>query len=270
MRITATIITHNEALHIRAACESLAWADEVLVVDSESTDKTQQIAAQMGARVINRPWQGFAAQKQFAAEAASHDWIFSLDADERVSDRLALSIKALRSMEESQLAVGYQIARRAFYMNRWIRGGGWYPDYQLRLYKRSAGRWEGAHIHESVRLEAGASVKRLEGDILHYIKDEAANSHRMVGERYAPLGARQMFEAGRRTSPFGIAMAAPATFIRSFILKGGFRDGLAGFSIASFAAYHAFLKRLLLWEMQKEQAASKIPEAFEGDAARRN
>src|SRR5215210_6834009 len=109
MRITATIITHNEAHHIRAACESVAWADEVLVVDSESTDETREIAATFGARVINRPWQGFAAQKQLAAEAALHDWIFSLDADERVSDELAASIKDLRFLEESQLAAGYQI-----------------------------------------------------------------------------------------------------------------------------------------------------------------
>jgi glycosyltransferase involved in cell wall biosynthesis len=269
MRITATIITHNEAHNIRAACESVSWADEVLVVDSDSTDNTQEIAAASGARVINQSWQGFAAQKQFASEAATHDWIFSLDADERVSDELALSIKDLRLLEESRLADGYQIARRAFYMNRWIRGGGWYPDYQLRLYKRSRGRWEGAFIHESVQLESGAIVKRLKGDILHYVKDDVANSHRMVGERYAPLGARQMFEAGRRTSPLGIAVAAPATFIRSFILKGGFRDGLAGLSIASFAAYHAFLKRLLLWQMQQGRTPDEIPEArYSGEAER--
>jgi glycosyltransferase involved in cell wall biosynthesis len=269
MRITATIITHNEAHNIRAACESVAWADEVLVVDSESTDSTREIAAASGARVINQSWQGFAAQKQFAAEAATHDWIFSLDADERVSDELALSIKNLRSLEENRLADGYKIARRAFYMNRWIRGGGWYPDYQLRLYKKSRGRWEGAFVHESVQFESGAIVKRLKGDILHYVKDDIANSHRMVGERYAPLGARQMFEAGRRTSPLGIAVAAPATFIRSFILKGGFRDGLAGLSIANFAAYHAFLKRLLLWKMQQGRATDEIPEArYSGEAER--
>jgi glycosyltransferase involved in cell wall biosynthesis len=251
MRITATIITHNEAANIRAACESVAWADEVLVVDSESSDDTREIASAAGARVINRAWPGFADQKQFAATAATHDWIYSLDADERVSDRLAQTIQDLRGLDDSQRADGYRIARRAFYMNRWIRGGGWYPDYQLRLYRKAAGRWQGTHIHESVQLPGGAKIQKAEGDILHYVRGRIAYSHEIIGKRYAPLGARQMFEAGRRTSPLDIAIAGPATFVRNYVLKGGFRDGLPGFCIAAFAGYHAFLKRLLLWEMQQ-------------------
>ena len=154
--------------------------------------------------------------------------------------------------KEAELADGYRIARRSFYMNRWIRGGGWYPDYQLRLYERSRGRWEGAYIHESVKMNEGARVETLKGDILHYSVRDAVHHHRMIGERYAPLAARQMFEKGRRTSPLGISTAGPAAFIRSYLLKGGFRDGLAGYAIAKFAAHHAFLKHLMLWEMQKK------------------
>ncbi|HEX8473808.1 MAG TPA: glycosyltransferase family 2 protein [Pyrinomonadaceae bacterium] len=251
MKITATIITYNEAENIRAACESVEWADEVLVVDSESTDATRDIARECGARVILRPWPGFAAQKQFAAEAAAHDWIFSLDADERVSTELRRSLEDVLYTNEMQLADGYRIARRSFYMGRWIRGGGWYPDHQLRLYRRTRGRWEGAHVHESVKMDAGARVSTLDGDLLHYSVRDASHHHRMIGERYAPLAARQMFERGRRTSLLRLATAAPAAFTRSFVLKGGFRDGLAGLSIAHFAAHHAFLKHLLLWEMQK-------------------
>ncbi len=131
MKISATMITFNEVENIRAACESVAWADEILVVDSESTDATAEIAAHCGARVIINVWPGFAAQKQFAVDAASHDWIFSLDADERVSPELLTSIKSLRDVDESRLADAYRVARRAFYMGRWIRGGGWYPDYQV-------------------------------------------------------------------------------------------------------------------------------------------
>src|SRR6266566_3290730 len=152
MKITAAIITFNEAENIRAACESVAWADEILVVDSESTDATREISAHCGARVIVNPWPGFAAQKQFAIEAASHDWIFSLDADERVSPELQASIRRLREVDESRLADGYRVARRAFYMGRWIRGGGWYPDYQVRLFNRRRGSWGDRFIHESVRL----------------------------------------------------------------------------------------------------------------------
>ena len=250
LKITATIITLNEAEHIRAACESVSWADEILVVDSGSTDDTRELALAAGARVIEHEWPGFAAQKQFAAEHASHDWILSLDADERVSDELRAVILNLRKSEESQLADGYSIARRAFYMGRWIRGGGWYPDRQLRLYKKSQGHWGSAHIHESVQMNPGARVEMLSGDLLHYPGSDAAEHHRLIGERYAPLAARQMFEDGRRTSPFKIAVVGPAAFFRSLILKGGFRDGLAGFSIARFAAHHAFLKYLMLWELQ--------------------
>ena len=253
MRISATIITFNEEENIRSACDSLDWADEIVVVDSQSTDNTREIATQCGARVINREWPGFVTQKQFASDQALHEWVFSLDADERVSEELKFSIARLRNRPENQLADGYLIARRSFYLGRWIKAGGWYPDRQLRLFKKSLGQWQGRHIHESVKLEAGARSERLSGDILHYSLSDAAHHHRMIGERYAPLAARQMFEEGRRTSPLKIAAAAPSAFIRSFILKAGFRDGLAGLSIASFAAQYAFLKQLMLWEMQRKQ-----------------
>jgi glycosyltransferase involved in cell wall biosynthesis len=254
LKISATIIAFNESKNIRAACESVAWADEIVVVDSESADATREIAAECGARVIVQKWLGFAAQKQFAAESAQHDWIFSLDADERVSDALRASIEKLKSFDDAELADGYRIARRAFYMNRWIRGGGWYPDYQLRLYRKSRGHWMGARVHESVKMDAEARIETLAGDILHYTSSDAAYHHRMIGERYAPLAALQMYEAGRRTSPLQIACAAPAAFIRSYFLKGGFRDGLAGLAIARFAAHHAFLKHLMLWEKQNAKS----------------
>jgi hypothetical protein len=131
-----------------------------------------------------------------------------------------------------------------------IRGGVWYPDKQLRLLRRIMGRLKQRHVHESVSLDAGARVGQLSGDLLHYTSPNAAHHHRVIGERYAPLAAQQMFEEGRRTSVFAVASAGPAAFIRSFILKGGFRDGFAGFTIASFAAHHSFLKHLLLWEKQ--------------------
>ena len=255
MKISATIITFNEEANIKAACESLAWADEIVVVDSNSTDATRQIAEACGARVLVNPWPGFGAQKQFAVDQAIHDWIFSLDADERVSDELRGSLAALR--QKSDLADGYLIARRTFYQQRWIRGGGWYPDRQLRLFNRTKGHWKQRHIHESVEMNAGARVSELQGDLLHYTSPDAAHHHRMIGERYAPLAAQQMFEDGRRTSVLAVASAGPAAFVRSFILKGGFRDGFAGFTIASFAAHHAFLKHLMLWERQTTNHTDK-------------
>jgi glycosyltransferase involved in cell wall biosynthesis len=252
MKISATIITLNEADNIRAACESVSWADEILVVDSESIDNTRQIAADCGAQVIINPWPGFSKQKQFAVDSAAHDWIFSLDADERVSPELRASIDELRARNQDELAAGYRVARRACYMKRWIRGGGWYPDYQLRLFNRHRGQWGDRVIHESVVMDPGSRVESLRGDLLHYSMRDPAHHLRMIEERYAPLGAEQMLRDGKRTSSLQSAVAGPAAFIRSFILKGGFRDGQAGWMIAKMAAYHASLKHSILYELQKE------------------
>ena len=257
MKITATIITFNEAENIRAACESVAWAEEILVVDSESTDSTRAIAAECGARVIVNSWPGFSAQKQFAVDSASNVWIFSLDADERVSPELQATISALQSTDESNLADGYRVARRAFYLGRWIRGGGWYPDYQLRLFNRRRGRWGERVIHESVVMDHGARVETLDGDLLHYSMRDTNHHRQMIEERYAPLGARQMLKDGKRTSSWRIALAGPAAFLRSFLLKGGFRDGRAGLTIANFAWRHASLKHNILYDLQNEKRENK-------------
>jgi len=254
MKITATIITFNEESNIQAACESVAWANELIVVDSNSTDATCGLAEAAGARVITNAWPGFAIQKQFAVNNAANDWIFSLDADERVSKELLNSIQNLKEKPDSELADGYTVPRRTFYQGKWIRGGGWYPDRQLRLFRKTAGHWKKRHIHESVEMDPSTRTEQLEGDLLHYTVRDAAYHHKMIGERYAPLAAQQMFEEGRQTSALKIATAAPSAFIRSWFLKAGFRDGLAGLSIASFAAHHAFLKHLMLWEMQNKKS----------------
>jgi glycosyltransferase involved in cell wall biosynthesis len=252
MKISVTIITFNEAENIRDACASVAWAHEIVVVDSESTDTTRKIAQECGARVIVNPWPGFAAQKQFAVEAARHDWIFSLDADERVSAELQASIKTLRDSDESGLADGYRAARRAFYLGRWIRGGGWYPDYQLRLFKRTRGNWTPRLIHESVTMKPGAKVETLTGDLLHYSMRDPEHHRQMIEERYAPLGAQQMFADGKRTSSVAKLLAGPLTYLRSLVLKGGWRDGRAGLTIAKLAAHHASLKHEILYKIQNQ------------------
>ncbi len=250
MKICAVIIARNEESHIGDAIRSVAWADEVMVVDSESTDRTREIAAELGARVIVRPWPGFSAQKQFAVESASHDWIFSLDADERVSDALRSEIESIRSGGPDAGVSGYRIPRLTFYMGRPIKHSGWYPDWQLRFFDRRRGRWGDALVHESVQLDSGAKMGHLKGNILHYTVDNALHHHQMIGERYAPLAARQLFERGVRTSTFRLAAAGPLAFFSSYFLKRGFLDGLPGFFIARFAAHHAFLKHACLWEIQ--------------------
>ncbi|HET9703387.1 MAG TPA: glycosyltransferase family 2 protein, partial [Vicinamibacterales bacterium] len=163
MPVTATVITFNEAANIRAALESLSWADEIIVVDSQSTDGTPDLARQFTQKVIVRPWPGYSAQKNFAAGEATHDWIFSLDADERVTPDLAREIAGVLGAPR---AAGYRVPRVTFHLGRWIRSTDWYPDYQLRLYDRRRARWAGQHVHESV--QADGPVSDLRGELLHY------------------------------------------------------------------------------------------------------
>ncbi len=244
------IIAFNEEEHIADAIKSVSWADEILVVDSESADATREIAEELGAKVLINKWQGFSYQKQFAADNASYDWIFSLDADERVSVELKKEILHLKSLRENDLADGYKIPRLSFYMNQAIRHSGWYPDWQLRFFNRQKGRWKKMLVHESIEMAKTASVVKLKGDILHYSIPDATYHNRIIAERYAPLAAEQMFARGKRTSPFRIATVGIIAFFEKFVLKGGFTGGFAGFCIAHFAAHHAFLKHLLLWEIQ--------------------
>lgn len=249
VKISACIIAFNEEEKIADAIKSVQWADEILLVDSESEDRTVEIAKSLGAKIITQKWLGFSKQKQLAVDGAENDWIFSLDADEVVSEKLRDEIVKLKTSENP--ADGYRIPRLSFYLNRPIRHGGWYPDWQLRFFNRRKGKWKDVIIHESV--EVDGLTEKLSGDILHYSVEDMSHHHRMIGERYAPLAAEQMFARGRRTSAFKIATAGMTAFLQTYILKLGFLDGLAGFAIARFAAHHAFLKHLLLWEKQNNK-----------------
>ena len=242
MKISATVITLNEERHLAEALESLSWADEVVVLDSGSTDATVEIARRYTDRVLVTEWPGYAAQKNRAAAEASHDWIFSLDADERVTPELAGSIARAREREPD--AAGYRVARRAWYVDRWVRHGGWYPDWQVRLYDRRRARFEGEYVHESVRVERPGT---LEGDLLHYTVESLADHHRRL-DRYTTLAAEALAARGRRFSPVRALVEPPLAFLKTYALRQGFRDGTAGLAIAGFAAYYVFLRQMKLWE----------------------
>jgi glycosyltransferase involved in cell wall biosynthesis len=242
--ITATIITLNESAHIAAALESVRWADEIVVVDAESTDDTVAIARRYTDKIFVRPWPGYVAQKNFAADQASHQWVFSLDADERVTLELADEIRRLLDGEPS--AAGYRIPRVTFHCGRWIRSTDWYPDHQLRLYDRRRARWAGRHVHESVR--AAGDVGRLRGEIQHYAYRDIAH-HLQTMDRYTSLAARQMFEDGCRARWVDILITPRLTFFRNYILRGGFRDGTAGLIVSAMNAYYVGVKFAKLWEL---------------------
>jgi len=237
-KLTVTVITRNESANLDAALASVAWADEILVVDSESTDDTTAIARRYTARVETRSWPGYSAQKNYAASRASHDWILSLDADERVTPALAAEIRALLATEPPRR--GYRAPRISHYLGRWIRGTDWYPDYQLRLYDRRAAAWNGRRVHESVRLETG-EPGFLTHDLQHYPYRDISH-HLATIDRYTTLAAEQMAADGKRPSIVGIALHPPFAFLRNYILRGGFKNGSAGFVVSVLNSYYVFLK----------------------------
>jgi glycosyltransferase involved in cell wall biosynthesis len=243
-KVSVTIITYNESANIAAALESVSWADEIIVVDSESTDDTAAIARRYTERVIVRPWPGYVEQKNFAAEQAAHDWIFSLDADERVTPPLAAEIASVLQQEPN--APGYRVPRVTFHLGRWIRSTDWYPDYQLRLYDRRRGRWTGRYVHESVKVDGDAG--RLTHDLQHYAYRDLSH-HLRTMDRYTSLAAKQMYEEGRRASWFDVLLHSRLAFFRNYVLRGGFRDGMAGLIVSLMNSHYVSLKFAKLWEL---------------------
>jgi glycosyltransferase involved in cell wall biosynthesis len=249
-KLTVTVITRNESANIDAALRSVSWADEIVVVDSESTDGTADIARRHGARVELRPWPGYSTQKNDAAALATHDWILSLDADERVTPELATEIATLIASEPPLR--GYRIPRVSHYLGRWIRGTDWYPDYQLRLYDRRAGQWNGRRVHESVALTTAPGV--LKHGLQHFPYRDISD-HLLTIDRYTTLAAEQLRADGRTASLAGVVLHPPFAFLRNYILRGGFRLGAAGFVVSVLNAYYVFLKLAKRWELAQRPSA---------------
>ncbi len=248
--ISATVITLNEERNIGEALKSLGWADEIVVVDAGSSDATLDICRRFTDRIFHRDWTGFVDQKNFAVEKAAHDWIFSLDADERPTPSLCAEIRQFsRSGFDSP---GYRIPRVAFFMGRWIRHGDWYPDYQLRLFYRRKGRWQGGRVHESVETDGEPGV--LNGEILHYTYRSLTDYLKRL-ETYSSLAAADYDLHGKRSGPGKLVGHPLATFLRAYVLKRGFLDGVPGLMVAGMGAISVFFKYAKLYEMQKSRGS---------------
>src|SRR5881227_1782909 len=237
MKITATIIALNEERNIARAIESLRCSDEILVIDSGSVDRTVELAQNWGARVVETDWRGYAGQKNWAAEQASHDWILSLDADEAVSEALEAEIWGLKKSGPRYDA--YTMPRLARYLGRWILHSGWYPDRKIRLYDRRKAKWVGDFVHESVQVKG--HVGRLEGNILHFTCD-SLSEHLKSLDRYTTLAAQELAAHKVPVPLWSLIFDPPWNFVRAYVLQRGFMDGLEGLIISYMAAFYTFLK----------------------------
>lgn len=235
--LSVIIITKNESANIRACLESVAWADEIIVVDSGSEDDTASICREMGAQVYIHPeWPGFGPQKNRALAYASRDWVFSIDADERVTPKLHAEIE--RAMCETGTD-GYYCPRLSQFCGRFVRHSGWYPDYVLRLFKRGAGRFSDSLVHESVLLTGNTA--KLKSPLLHYSYLAADDVERKV-KHYSAAAAEQMLQAGRRSSRLDAVLRSGWAFVRTYLLRLGVLDGRAGWGIACMNARTTYLK----------------------------
>jgi glycosyltransferase involved in cell wall biosynthesis len=245
MRISASIIVFNEEENIAELCETISWCDEIVIVDSSSKDKTVEIAKLYTDKIFQREFKGYKDKHQFADSQTTGDWIFWIDADERVTPELRKSIEKLKKVEEKDLPDGFWIARKTRYLGRWIKYSGWYPDFQMRLYRKSASYWDGVAPHETARVKG--RTEKLKGEFLHNTKKNLSEHHQVL-DSYTSLAADYLTKKGKTIGGFGIFFNAFAAFIRTYFLKQGFRDGIPGLVIAMSTAYGVFLKYAKVWE----------------------
>ena len=250
MKISAVIITHNEEANIEAALLSLAGiAAEIIVVDSHSTDRTVKLARKHTDRIFERNWTNFSDQKNYGDGLAVHPWILSLDADERLSPELRAEIGA--RLDDEPDCGAFSMPRKVYYLGRWIKHSGWYPDRKVRLFRKDRARWEGAYVHES--LVVAGEVRKLKGDILHYTyKNIADHLGRM--NRFSDLGAQKLYAEKKKCRWYHLLLQPFGRFVKSYVLKRGFLDGFAGMVVSVLNGYGIFIRYAKLREIWKKGA----------------
>ena len=253
-RISACVIAQDEADRIGACLESLAFCDEIVVIDSGSTDGTQAICREHGARVIEADWPGWVAQKNRAVEAAQHDWILSLDADERVDGALREALERLRAdgLDAEGRPRAFEVTRKVIYLGRWIRHGGWYPEWRVRLFDRRHARWGGVDPHDRVEVDGRPVARIEEGNLEHYTY-RSMEDHLRQMIRFSDAASEELYRQGRRRALASMVFRPPWRFFRMYVLRAGFLDGAAGFVVAVLGSYACFLKYARLWDKVRER-----------------
>lgn len=245
MKIAAVIITKDEERNIAACLESVRWTDERIVVDAASRDRTVEIAKERATQVHVRPWPGYGPQKNFGIDQAKSEWILIVDADERITPALSEEIQALLKAGPQGDIAGYEIPRRNFFYGRWIQGGGIYPDYQLRLFRKAAGRYDDTELHENLMVRG--RIERLRQPMDHDSMP-TIRTHVRKMMRYTSLGAQEKLKTRSRVSAIEIAGHHLGTIVKTYVLRKGYRDGVHGVVVALFAGMHTFVKYAKAWE----------------------
>jgi len=246
-KLSVLVITLNEELRLPACLESVRFADEIVVVDSGSADRTLELARGFTGKVFHQDWLGMNGQKAFALTKTTGDWVLNLDADEAAGPELQAEVKELIRRPGVQEA-GFLIPRLTFYQGRWIRHGGWYPDRKLRLFRRASGRFAGEDPHDQVKVDG--PVGGLKGEILHYTYEDLAHQVAALSQ-YAWAAAQAKQKAAERFRLHRLLLHPPGAFLRTYFLKQGFRDGFPGFLIAGMNGFYTFLKYARLWELER-------------------
>jgi glycosyltransferase involved in cell wall biosynthesis len=245
-KVTVAIITKDEEGNIRDCLESVKWADEIVVVDNGSTDRTLSICQEYGARIFQEEWKGYSGQKNSAIEKAGNEWVLNLDADERVSPELRQEMQ--KGLEENQGVDGYWIPRKNFFLGRWIRYCGWYPDLNLRLFRKSRGRFGERAVHERLKLEGKALT--LTHPLIHETYRSLSDFLRRM-DRYSSLAAGEMLREGRKFRLIDPVLRPPFTFLQMYVLRAGFLEGYFGFVLSVLYSYYTFAKYIKLRELKK-------------------
>ncbi|HOT96999.1 MAG TPA: glycosyltransferase family 2 protein [bacterium] len=247
--LSVIVITLNESRHIAACLESVAWADEIVVVDSESSDDTAAIARRYTDHVYVEKFRGYSGQKNFAVERARGEWVLWLDADERVTPELAAEIR--RTLAAPTAVAGFEMPRKAYFLGRWIRHCGWYPGYVLRLFRRDQGRFDDRTVHETLLLAGERG--RLRGDLEHYTDDSLEHYFRKFNT-YTSLAAGELDAGRQRFGMMSLFLRPLHAFIKMYVLKGGFRDGRHGLVLCLLSANYVAAKYAKLLELQRGRA----------------
>jgi glycosyltransferase involved in cell wall biosynthesis len=259
--ISACIIAKNESDRIGPCLDSVSFCDEIVVLDSGSTDDTVEICRAAGARVVETDWPGWVAQKNRAVEAAGNDWILSLDADERVDDELRAAIQALQAgaLADEAAPRAYAVARKVRYLGRWLRHGGWYPEWRVRLFHRAHARWGGIDPHDHVEVD-GKHERIRSGDLEHY-------TYRSLDDQIAQINlhtqaaAEDLYRRGKRATLLPAIFRSPFHFFRHYVFRLAFLDGWAGFVMSVMRSYYVFLKYVKLWELSRAPAEDTTAES---------